>query len=307
MRTRFAVMFSILLLVAVAAAASPRDKIVVDASWLASHLHDPDLVLLHVGDKAQYDAAHIPGARFVSQKDVSVSDHEFKTDGLMLQMPPAGDLRHDLEALGISDSSRIVVYYGKDWVSPSTRIVFTLDYAGLGDRTSLLDGGMDAWVRNGGAVTKDVPPAKSGSLTPLAIKPIVVDANYVRAHLDTPHVAIVDGRSPAFYDGVDTGDSMGHTHRTGHIAGAHSVPFTSITDDQLMLKSPQELNDLFAKAGVKPDDTIIGYCHIGQQATAMLFAARTLGHPVMLYDGSFEDWSKHTDFPVDNPSAKTNR
>ncbi len=308
MRIRSSVILCGMLLVAsVAAAASPRDTIVVNAAWLAAHLNDPDLVLLHVGDKTQYDAAHIPGARFVAQKDVSISDHEFKTDGLMLQMPPVEDLRHDLEAFGISNSSRIVVYYGKDWVSPSTRIVFTLDYAGLGDRTSLLDGGMDAWIRNGGAVTKDVPATKTGSLAPLKIKLIVVDANYVRAHLNTPQVAIVDGRSSSFYDGVDTGDSMGHPHRTGHILGAHSVPFTSITDDQVMLKSPQALADLFTKAGVKPDDTIIGYCHIGQQATAMLFAARTLGHPVMLYDGSFEDWSKHTDFPVDNPSAKTNK
>ena len=47
---------------------------------------------------------------------------------------------------------------------------------------------------------------------------------------------------------------------------------------------------------------VITYCHIGQQATATLFAARTLGYSVMLYDGSFEDWSRR-DLPVDNPSA----
>ena len=40
-----------------------------------------------------------------------------------------------IAGLGISDNSRIVVYYGKDWVTPSTRVVFTLDYAGLGSRT----------------------------------------------------------------------------------------------------------------------------------------------------------------------------
>lgn len=45
------------------------------------------------------------------------------------------------------------------------------------------------------------------------------------------------------------------------------------------------------------------YCHIGQQARATLFAARTLGFKVMLYDGSFEGWSKRN-LPVDNPAAK---
>jgi len=54
---------------------------------------------------------------------------------------------------------------------------------------------------------------------------------------------------------------------------------------------------------VKPGDTLIGYCHIGQQATVVLFAARTLGYKVLLYDGSFHDWEKR-DLPVENPSAK---
>ena len=130
-----------LILTLLLAVGGARGSLVVDAAWLAQHLNDPDLVLLHVGDKAGYEAAHIPGARFVAQQDVSVSQHDAK--GLMLEMPPADDLRKRLETLGISDNSRVIVYYGKDWVSPSTRIIFTLDYAGLGARSSLLDG---AWT-----------------------------------------------------------------------------------------------------------------------------------------------------------------
>ena len=79
--------------------------------------------------------------------------------------------------------------------------------------------------------------------------------------------------------------------KTVHIAGAKSIPFTEITDRTLRLKSRDELAALFRQAGIKQGDTIVGYCHIGQQATGMLFAARTLGHKVLLYDGSFEDWS----------------
>src|SRR5207302_2368160 len=192
-----------------------------------------------------------PGARFVSQNDISVSDHSGK--GLMLEMPAAEDLRNRLEALGISDKSRVVVYYGKDWVSPSTRVMFTLDYAGLGARSSLLDGGQDAWVRAGGAVTKDVALAKVGSLSPLKLRPIVVDAATVQARIGTPGVAVVDGRDAAFYDGVETGGGHGFTHRTGHIRGALSIPFTSITDDRLLLKSDAELAALVGQAGAKPD------------------------------------------------------
>ena len=283
-------------------ASTPRDSLVVSTAWLAGHLTDADLVLLHVGDKAEYDAHHLPGARFVALSDISVSDRS--EQGLVLEMPPADDLRQRLAALGISDNSRIVVYYGKDWISPTTRVLFTLDYAGLGDRSALLDGGMDAWVRDGHAVTSEMPAARTGTLAPLKVRPIVVDAGFVQAHLDKPGFAIVDGRTASFYDGTETGGSKERPHRTGHIAGAHSVPFSEIADDRFMLRPPEALAAIFDKAGVKPGDTVIAYCHVGQQATAVLFAARTLGHPVLLYDGSFEDWSRRPGAPVDNPSKK---
>jgi thiosulfate/3-mercaptopyruvate sulfurtransferase len=281
---------------------APRDSLVVSTSWLAEHLRDPNLVVLHGGDKNLYDSRHIPGGRRVALADISVSDRS--ATGLTLEMPQADDLRHRLEALGISDQSRVIVVFDQDWVSPATRVMFTLDYAGLGDRSSLLDGGLDAWIREKRAVTAEVPVAQAGTLSPLKTKPIVVDAAFVRANLATPGIAIVDGRAAALYDGVQTGGSKEQPHKTGHIAGAHSVPFTEIANDDNLLRSPQELEALFTKAGVKPGDTVVGYCHIGQQATAMLFAARTLGHKVLLYDGSFEDWSRHADAPVDNPSAR---
>jgi len=287
--------------VALAAAASPvraqspRDRLLVTPAWLAAHLNDPDLVILHVGDAAGYAQAHIPGARFVRQQDLSTPHQE---GALMLEMLPAEQLRERLQGLGISSSSRIVVYYGGDWVSPSTRVVFTLAYAGLGDRTSLLDGGLDAWKEAGKAVTAEVPPARQGRLAELHPLDLIVDASWVRSHTNAPHVSIVDGRAAAFYDGVQATDK-----RKGHIPGARSIPFTEITDEHLRVKSAAELAALFRNAGVKPGDTVVGYCHIGQQATAMLFAARTLGYDVKLYDGSFQDWDARTDLPVETRPA----
>lgn len=302
---RLVVLLAAVSLGATRQALAQRDQMLVSASWLAQHLHDPNLVLLHVG-AGEYKAMHIPGARFVDLDDVSTSEHT--ADGLMLEMPGTESLRERLEKLGISNNSRIVVYYGSDWVSPSTRIIFTLDYAGLGAQTSLLDGGMPAWIRAGNKITDEVPAAHVGTLAPLHIKPIVVTAAYVKDHIGKSGVSIVDGRDASFYDGVQTGNAHGAQQRTGHIASARSVPFTEITYDNLMLKSPNDLAALFTKAGVAPGDTIVGYCHIGQQATAMLFAARSLGHPVLLYDGSFQDWSRLTPpaaYPVETSSPKS--
>lgn len=278
----------------------PRAALLVSPTWLARHLADPDLVLLHVGDRAQYATAHIPGARFVSLQDVSRSDHDRdRNTGLSLELLPADTLRARLEALGISDRSRVVVYYGQDWVTPATRVVLTLDHAGLGARTSLLDGGMAAWTAAGNAVTTAAAPTTVGRLAPLRTRQVTVDAAWVRAHVGAPGTRIIDARDPVFYDGIEATPP-----RKGHIPGAASVPYSDITDGSLHVKSASELAALFAKAGVGPRDTVVAYCHIGQQGTAVVFAARTLGHPVYLYDGSFQEWSRRLDLPVENPAEK---
>ena len=279
------------------AAQAPTPSLLVSADWLAQHLRDSNLVLLHVGDRAEYDAGHIPGARYITQRDVSISseDHEH---GLMLEMPSADSLKVLLEKLGISNGSRVIVYYGNDWISPSTRVMFTLANAGLGDRSSLLDGGMQQWIAAGRPVTKEVPAPRVGVLSPLHLQNLVVDAAWVQKHLRSKGYAIVDGRAASFYDGVEATGL-----RKGHIPGARSVPFTDVADDKLRLKKIEDLRELFDKAGVQPGDTVVGYCHIGQQATAMLFAARLLGHPVRLYDGSMQEWSRRSDLPIEAPGG----
>lgn len=276
-------------------AQAPAQPLLVSADWLDQHLRDSNLVLLHVGERAEYNEQHIPGARYATQSDVSISSHDHD-NGLMLEMPRADSLKAMLEKLGISNGSRIVVYYGNDWVSPTTRVLFTLANAGLGDRASILDGGMQQWIATGHSVTKEVPATRTGSLSQLRMQNLIVDAAWVQKHLKARGYAIVDGRSASFYDGVEaTGQ------RKGHIPGAHSVPFTDVADDKNYFKKADELRALFDKAGVQPTDTIVGYCHIGQQATAMLFAARLLGHPVRLYDGSMQEWSRRTDLPIELP------
>ena len=277
-------------------ASSATAPLTVDSRWLAAHLRDPNLVLLHLGQKPEYDAGHIPGARFVDLHDIVV-DH--RPNGLSFEMPAPEDLRARLQALGISDDSRVVVYYGKDWVTPSTRVVFTLHHAGLGDRVSLLDGGMQRWKQDGNAVTADATPARQGKLSGLRTKPTIVDAQFVKAHIGQPGTVIVDARAPIFYDGPAHGE-----HRAGHIPGAVNIPFNSLFDETNHLRSRDEIAALFRTAGVKPSDRVVVYCHIGQQATAVLLGARMLGIDAVLYDGSFDDWSRRTDLPVETGPGK---
>jgi thiosulfate/3-mercaptopyruvate sulfurtransferase len=280
-----------------ASAQSPRSALVVGPTWLAEHINDSDLVMLHVSDPGEYAKKHIPGARFVVRAALSAAP---VPGGLTLELPQPDALKSALEALGISDNSRIVIIHGGGWVSPATRVVLTLQAAGFGGRTMMLDGGVEAWEQAGKPVTSDVPPAKTGTLSPLTMASPIVDADFVKAHLTDAKTKIIDARDPEYYSGEKTGGSQAVPHKTGHIAGAKSIPYSTTMNGDNTLKSEAELKALFDQAGVKPGDTVVAYCHIGQQATAVVFAARTLGLNVKLYDGSFEDWSKK-----DGPVEKT--
>lgn len=280
-----------------AAESSPRESLVVTADWLKLHIADKDLVVIHAGEKAEYDNGHIPGARFAAMDTLAAPG---VPDGLILELPEPALLHEQLEATGISDTSRIVVYYGRS-VPLATRVILTLDAAGLGDRTVLLDGGLAAWERAGNATTKEVPVVAKGKLAALQMKSRVVDAEFVRQHLQTPGYKIIDARAPVFYDGVQAG--MGKPGVKGHLPGARSIPFSAVTTTDLKLKSPDELTQLFKAAGVEQGDRVIAYCHIGAQATAVVFAARSVGIDAVLYDGSFQDWSTRG-LPVEMPSAR---
>jgi len=283
---------AVVMLCAPAAAQTPA-SLLVDVDWLSQHLSDRNLVVLHVGDRADYDTGHIPGAHPISEDDVS-KPHDMARGDLMLEMPAAADLRATLASRGISDNSRIVVYLGKGLgVQSATRIVLTLDYMGLGEQTSLLNGGLAAWVRGGKPITKDPPRVTPGTLSVRATKPLIVDAEFVKTVGSRANHTLIDARAPVFYQGIEP--TFG---KNGHIPGAINIPFTDVVDGEQKVDRAR-LEGLFARAGVKPTDTVVAYCHVGQQATAVIFAARLLGHPVLLYDGAFQDWASANRGPVE--------
>lgn len=267
-----------------------RKSLIVSTEWLAQHLKDDSLVLLQVGEKDEYLAGHIPGAQFIQVSDISTP----RGQGLALELPSAAQLQTTFEKLGVSNKSRIVIYFGKDWVTPTARVFMTLDYLGLGDRTSILDGGLPAWRAAGRPVTTEVRTPTPGNFTPRPNKQIVVDASWVNANLNKPGVMILDARASKFY----TGEEVGRMRRGGHIPGAKNIPFDSVVEDSNKFKSVETLRQLFNAAGVKQGDTVTTYCHIGQQASLLYFVARYLGYDAHLYDGSFEDWSHHPELPV---------
>jgi thiosulfate/3-mercaptopyruvate sulfurtransferase len=277
-----------------------RSTMLVTTGWLAEHLKDPNVVVLAVGDKSDYDKGHIPGSLFVEYMDT----HLMKgPTGLSVELPPMADLEAVFGKLGVSNDSRVVLYPLKGYFSWVTRIYLTLDAMGLGQQSAILDGGLPAWSGEGREITTVVPVVKAGTVKACQQSDVIAYVDEVKANVKHPEVEIIDARATEFY----TGQSQPGDQRRGHIPGAGNLPFTSIIDDKGKLKSPEALAELFRAAGMKPGDRIIAYCHIGQQATAVYFAGRYLGYNVKLYDGSWEEWSAHKELPAEmSPSGSTN-
>ncbi|MFZ4622436.1 MAG: sulfurtransferase [Bacteroidota bacterium] len=262
----------------------------VSTQWLADHANDKDVVILQVGfSRNEFKYSHLPNARFVWFNSLAVSNPDLNTE-----MPDIAEGKKVFEELGIEQNSRIVVVFAGQNVTTTTRIILALAYFGFADQTALLDGGLELWKSEGRPVSKEMPAVKRSSLNITADPSVITDAEWVKAHLSSADVTIVDARGKNFYDG-----NGGGVARQGHIKGAKSLPFSAIMDSSNKIKSAAELQKLFDDAGIKKGTTVVTYCHVGQQATVVSFAAKLLGYTVKVYDGSFEDWNVRDDsYPV---------
>jgi thiosulfate/3-mercaptopyruvate sulfurtransferase len=278
---------------------APPADIIVSAGWLRAHIGDPDIIVLDLtmpgmDSPDPYAAGHIPGSRALDFHSLFTGDGE--NGSLTMELLAPDSLEHVLEGLGVSDRSTIVLYSTSRWVSPVARGFMTLDYLGLGARTHILDGGYDAWKASGGSVSTVSPTIRRGTLHVAPRRDVVISAADVRSHLGDSKVSIIDARAPEFYSGAQRGHG---SVRSGHVPGARNVYFLtladSVTDTYL---TPAQARARFFAAGIRLDRPAIVYCHIGQTASVDYVQLRRLGVPVRLYDGSFQDWSRHADYPV---------
>jgi thiosulfate/3-mercaptopyruvate sulfurtransferase len=127
---------------------TPDDALLISTEWLASRLPDTSLTIIQIERSAEtWAAGHIPGAQPLLLSAIATTQGR-----LSAELPSVAALDSVLEAAGISNGRRVVIYGDP---LAAGRLFFTLDYLGLGTRVAISDGGLPKWSAEGRPITTD--------------------------------------------------------------------------------------------------------------------------------------------------------
>jgi thiosulfate/3-mercaptopyruvate sulfurtransferase len=281
--------------------AEPTMDTLVSAAWLEEHLDDPDLVVLDatvliepdgsggflsVNGRANFDSGHIPTAGFADLMG-DLADGDSPMD---FAMPSPEQFAAAMEALGVSDDSRVVLYdaNGSVWAA---RVWWMLRWIGF-DRAALLDGGLNAWTAGERPLSTEPASRPVGQLTVKLRPELIADRDEVLASIEDDSVNLIDALPPAHYRG-----EMAMYERPGHIPGAVNVPVFSALNETGSYRSLDELASIFEG---DRDGRAITYCGGGIAASSNAFVMTRLGFTdVALYAASLQEWTADPDLPME--------
>jgi thiosulfate/3-mercaptopyruvate sulfurtransferase len=258
-----------------------RPDAIVTTEWLAQHANDPDLVIIQVGhmDDGVYEKGHIPGARLL-QADEIADMHDRPGTELL----PVEKEKQNLEQFGLTDHSHVVAY-APSYDPLATRLLWTLDYLGFRGKASLLEGGLQKWTAEKRQISSDTPaPLPRGSLTITPHPEVLVKLDYVNR--------LISGDSAANKDTL-IDSRPARRYMAGHIPSAQNFYWEDmlVNKETRALRPPDELRQMYARAGVSAGKRSISYCEVGQQASYTYWIARYLGLDAAMYDGSWMEYS----------------
>lgn len=290
-----------------------RSQFLVETSWLAEHLNDPQVRIVdmrgyvrtvprkgveglqdatYTGARDEYERGHIPGAVYIDwTKDIV--DLE---DDVEAQIAPPEQFAEVMGHLGIGDQHLVVAYDAHPASQFATRLWWALNYYGH-KQVVVLNGGLPKWQREQRPLESTIPTYPPTKFTALVQPELRATAEDVLALLGQQGVKIIDARD----DGQYTGKIARGKGRRGHIPGAINLPREELIDPETgTFRSNEELQRSFATINVAPDQHLIAYCNGGVAATAVLFSLAMLGYPQLTnYDGSWNEWGERRDLPIE--------
>ena len=273
-------------------------EVLVDTSWVADHLNDPNVRIVESNeDILLYDQGHIPGA-------VKIDWVADLNDPVVRDYLDREHFEKLLAAKGISNDTTVVFYGDKNnWWATYAFWVFKL-YGHKDAR--IMNGGRAKWIAEGRELSKEVPSYPKGSYQAPERDDTTIRAfrDQVREHIKKSGVALVDVRSPQEYSGERTHMPeypQEGTLRGGHIPTAASIPWAQAVKEDSTFKSREDLEALYGGKGVTPDKDVIAYCRIGERSSHTWFVLTyLLGYPrVRNYDGSWTEWGNGVGLPIE--------
>jgi thiosulfate/3-mercaptopyruvate sulfurtransferase len=287
-----------------------RSRFLVETTWLAKHLQDPDLRIVDMrgyvrtlehdgvqeahyeGARDEYEQSHIPGAVYIDWTNDIVDPN----NAIKAQIAPTQRFAEMMGRLGIGDQHLVVAYDSHPASQFATRLWWALKYYGH-NHVVVLNGGLPKWQSENLLLNASIPNYPLATFTPAIQPELRATAEEVLQLLGQPDVTLIDTRDRGQY----TGGLVRKPGRPGHIPGALNIPREELMDPTTgTFRSNEELAQVFSNAHVLPQQHIVAYCNGGVAATSVLFSLAMLGYPSLTnYDGSWNEWGERQDLPVE--------
>jgi thiosulfate/3-mercaptopyruvate sulfurtransferase len=271
----------------------------VSVEWLREHLRDPNLRPVDVRwslterghGRAEYMAAHIPGAAFMDVDD-DLAAPRGQGPGRH-PLPTAEAFAVVAGRAGIGSDTHVIAYDASGGAY-AARLWWLLRYFGH-DRVSLLDGGWPAWQAAGYPTEQAVPSIAPAAFIAVPHAEMLADAAAVDLLRRDPRALVLDARATERYEGraepIDP--------QAGHIPGARSAPYAGNLREDGCMKSADDLRERYLALGADSAERIVCYCGSGVTAAHTIFALFLAGRAdALLYEGSWSDWSSDPTHPV---------
>ena len=252
---------------------------VVDAAWLADHVGADDVVVADVRGPNAHARGHIAG----SIPMMIGTPGQFSSPEVREDFAAEAALR--LRRHGVTGEERLVLYDGGDLTNAAA--AFQVAEMGGHANVAVLAGGLAAWPGDVAAAKIEVEKSRA-ELVP---RPEAVSGWWEVAGGDA---LILDVRRSDEYTGKG---GYPCDPRQGHIPGAKNVEVSTLFEGP---GAPKPAAEVRALVGADPDDgPVVTYCHSGSRSGLALIALRAAGYDARNYFGSWHEWSRHDELPME--------